>query len=30
VRSPSCRLFQIQVKKYIVVSEFQKVVEFTL
>jgi len=30
VRSPSCRLFKIQVEKYIVVSEFQKVVEFTL
>ena len=28
VKSPSCRLFRIQVKKYIVVSEFQKVVEF--
>ena len=30
VKSPSCRLFRIQVRKYIVVSEFQKVVEFTV
>jgi nitroimidazol reductase NimA-like FMN-containing flavoprotein (pyridoxamine 5'-phosphate oxidase superfamily) len=30
VKSPSCRLFRIQVKKYIVVSEFQKVLEFTV
>ncbi len=30
VRSPSCRLFRIQVRKYIVVAEFQKVVEFTV
>jgi nitroimidazol reductase NimA-like FMN-containing flavoprotein (pyridoxamine 5'-phosphate oxidase superfamily) len=29
VKSPSCRLFLIQVKKYIVVSEFQKVLEYT-
>lgn len=30
VKSPSCRLFQIQVNKYIVVSEFQKVLEFSV
>lgn len=30
VKSPSCRLLQIQVKKYIIVSEFQKVVEFNV
>ena len=29
VKSPSCRLFRIQVEKYIVVSEFQKVLEYT-
>jgi hypothetical protein len=30
VKSPSCRFFQIQVNKYIVVSEFQKVLEFSV
>jgi len=30
VKSPSCRLLQIQVSKYIVVSEFQKVLEFSV
>jgi nitroimidazol reductase NimA-like FMN-containing flavoprotein (pyridoxamine 5'-phosphate oxidase superfamily) len=30
VKSPSCRLLQIKVNKYIVVSEFQKVLEFNV
>lgn len=30
VKSPSCRLLKIQVKKYIIVSEFQKVQEFSV
>jgi len=30
VKSPSCRLFRIRVRKYIVVSEFQKVLEFAV
>lgn len=30
VKSPSGRLFKIKVKKYIVVSEFQKVLEFAV
>jgi nitroimidazol reductase NimA-like FMN-containing flavoprotein (pyridoxamine 5'-phosphate oxidase superfamily) len=30
VKSPSCRLFQIHVEKYSVVSEFQRVLEFSV
>lgn len=30
VKSPSSRFFRLKVKKYIVISEFQKVLEFTL